>query len=555
MVKKFRSRKNSGQSLIITALAVSLLIIAIVYSVFEANTQNQAQEASTLNSHVSAVKLGLKNTVTSALVNVSNGGTNQTLTTNLDTYTSFLGNQSFFGKCVTLFDVLDSSPYQSGIWLSWGSDGNGVSSAYANSSLHFVEAESEIQLEHETNITTKLTVTGSYIKLGEAQKFVTVFCQVYNEGEGALAKNISLYYDFDGNLLTQDWVSVTSPNVLDYGNGVYKISFLATTELRDDPVLISVHAHDMREIFVMANCTCVEKSYDYVDYISNVDSSADKGTHSAFAEQQVGPDSVYDTLTEENIGGESLITLIDAESFEGSWPPTDWTPSGNWAQETDQYYDGSYSADFDGSGNGVSGNLETCDLNCSDAVSIFVSFRFYDLALDPNELLLEYYNGASWVEMVDLGTGYTEGAWNLYEQQITDSSYFVSDFKIRWVADDVEVNEYGCIDLVNVTKEIVPPDNYELDLEVQWTNVDYDETNEELCIYMGSTSEENLKVEVWTGSSWDVFTTLNVGWNNSTVSSYLTSSTFTIRFIGETETADAVQDYWTIDASLLNCWS
>ena len=556
MRKNLHGRKNSGQTLIVAALVISLLIISIVYTVFEAQRQNETRSATILNNHILATKLGLQNTVTSSLANASNGGQNSVLSTNLNTYASLVANQSYFGKCVTLFSVLDSLPYTSGIQLSWGSDGNGVSSAYANYTLAFTHTEAEILLEHETNITTQLTIDGSYIKLGGAQKYVSVVCRLFNDGEPALANNITLFYDFDGNLTTQDWTPVTSPTVTDYGNGVYIISCIVDTDLREDPVLISVYSYDLRNIFVMANVTCIETSYyDYVDITSNEDSSADKGTHSAFVEQQVGPDSVYDTLTEENIGGESNITLIESESFEDSWPPVDWNPTGNWAQETDQYYDGAYSADFDGDANGVSGELETCGVNCSDAVSIFVSFRFYDLALDPNELLFECFDGTSWNEMADLGTGYTEGTWNLYEQEITDSSYFISDFKVRWRADDVEGGEYACVDLVSVTKEINPPDNYELDLEVQWTNVDFDETNEELCIYLGSASGENLRLDIWTGSSWDVFTTLNVGWNNATVSSYLTSLTFTVRFIGETETGDTIQDYWTIDASLLNCWS
>ncbi|PVX25938.1 MAG: hypothetical protein CW716_07015 [Candidatus Bathyarchaeum sp.] len=312
----------------------------------------------------------------------------------------------------------------------------------------------------------------------------------------------------------------------------------------------------------MANVTCSEASYDYVDNnISNVDSSADIGTHSAFGAQQVGPDSVYDTLTEGNTGNVlTNYTLIDAESFEGSWPPADWTATGNWNNETDQYYDGSYSADFDGEESGVDGNLTTAELDCSDAVSIYVSFEFYDASLDPNELHLEYFDGTSWVEVTDLGNLYTEGTWNLYEQKITDSRYFVSNFMIKWEAIDVESggggnDEHAYVDLVTVTKEAYSPDNYELDLEVQWTNVDFDETNEELCIYLGSTSGENIMVDAWTGSSWDSLTTLNVGWNNATVTSYLTSSIFTIRFLGETETGDTSQDYWTIDVTLLNCWS
>lgn len=43
--------------------------------------------------------------------------------------------------------------------------------------------------------------------------------------------------------------------------------------------------------------------------------------------------------------------------------------------------------------------------------------------------------------------------------------------------------------------------NYELDLEVQWTNLDYDETNEELCIYGGALGSENIRVDIWNGDS------------------------------------------------------
>ena len=69
---------------------------------------------------------------------------------------------------------------------------------------------------------------------------------------------------------------------------------------------------------------------------------------------------------------------------------------------------------------------------------------------------------------------------------------------------------------------------------------------------MGS---EDLMVDVWNGTSWvNVFTNLDSGWNNVTVSEYLTSPIFTIRFKGTDETDDTTQDYWAIDATLLHVW-
>jgi hypothetical protein len=67
---------------------------------------------------------------------------------------------------------------------------------------------------------------------------------------------------------------------------------------------------------------------------------------------------------------------------------------------------------------------------------------------------------------------------------------------------------------------------------------------------------ETIRVDVWNGSSWqNLFTDLANGWNNVTVASYLTYSTFTIRFNGGTESGDTVQDSWYIDVTLLHVWT
>jgi hypothetical protein len=98
-------------------------------------------------------------------------------------------------------------------------------------------------------------------------------------------------------------------------------------------------------------------------------------------------------------------------------------------------------------------------------------------------------------------------------------------------------------------------DNYELDLEAQWTSVYYNGTTEDLAIYVGTSSTEALRVDVWRNGSWqNLFSNLAVGWNNVSVLPYLDSSTFTIRFKGSSEAADSIQDSWGIDATLLHIW-
>jgi hypothetical protein len=94
--------------------------------------------------------------------------------------------------------------------------------------------------------------------------------------------------------------------------------------------------------------------------------------------------------------------------------------------------------------------------------------------------------------------------------------------------------------------------DYELDLEAQWTNANYNGTTKELAIYANSNSTENLRVDVWHGGSWlNLFTNLVNGWNNASVLPYLDSQTFTIRFKDSNQVGDMIQNSWRIDATLL----
>jgi hypothetical protein len=100
--------------------------------------------------------------------------------------------------------------------------------------------------------------------------------------------------------------------------------------------------------------------------------------------------------------------------------------------------------------------------------------------------------------------------------------------------------------------------NYELALEVQFTDADYDEENEELCIYTGDMGDEDLRVDVWVqgASVW-----LNLvqdltpnSWNNLSVANYLIAANFTVRFRGA-NTSDPEQDSWQLDVVLLHVWT
>ena len=296
---------------------------------------------------------------------------------------------------------------------------------------------------------------------------------------------------------------------------------------------------------------------DYVDIISNVDGSPDIGTHSNFTAQQYGPDSVFDMLTEYNTGSASNTTLINAESFEGTWPPTDWTETffSAWNRESDTWSkEGIYSADFDGGGGFptyLSGYLISPSMDCSDADAIYIDFWWYDLELDDDDFELELFDGSMWDNYQDLNQLEGENGEHQYTVKITDSQYFVSNFQIRWWANSVASFETGCVDLVTVKKETPAPDNYDLDLEVQFTNIIDFLSTEKLCVYMGTMGAEALNVSYWTGSSWSLLDSdlTASSWNNYTVS--LSGANFTIRFETATLAGDSSADTYQVDAVLL----
>lgn len=95
-------------------------------------------------------------------------------------------------------------------------------------------------------------------------------------------------------------------------------------------------------------------------------------------------------------------------------------------------------------------------------------------------------------------------------------------------------------------------EGYNLDYEVQWTDLSTSPENSELSIYLTEQSgSENSTVDVRTPSGWfNAFPSLTTGWNNISITPYLTSSTFTIRFRDATPN-DATMDSWNIETTLI----
>ena len=155
------------------------------------------------------------------------------------------------------------------------------------------------------------------------------------------------------------------------------------------------------------------------------------------------------------------------------------------------------------------------------------------------------------MEIADLGAG-PQNQWLNYQIATSDPQFQIVDFQIQWRVLDLLPNDHVYLDLVNAVKASGGAPRYELDLEAQWSGLPT-KTNEYLMIHGSSQGAEALQVDVWDGIQWvTLIGDVQTGWNNVDVSTYLTGSTFNIRFKDTTQIGDLSQDNWEIDALFLN---
>ena len=230
-----------------------------------------------------------------------------------------------------------------------------------------------------------------------------------------------------------------------------------------------------------------EGTSDYVDNnLSNVDSSQDKGTHTNFTAQQYEPDLICDTLTEENTGGGSAsfgssssttYSTVTANYLYGSVFTSPADAGGATLQSITWY----------GRGASVSGNAKAVLVLHSTlaiiAVSNVVAFtttaaeRTCTFASPPTiSASTEYV--LMMVFSVSTRFYYEAGSTNQGHQDTTNS----------YTTPTNPTDATHSTNRYRISATYDRADNYELDLEAQWTNADFDEANEWLVIYADDNS-------------------------------------------------------------------
>ncbi|UCD26834.1 MAG: hypothetical protein JSV75_01550, partial [Candidatus Bathyarchaeota archaeon] len=410
------------------------------------------------------------------------------------------------------------------------------------------------------------------------------------------------------------WIVLTISILFGYvlqsvaGSAYYSMMMQANGTVTSPPVILQNGTAGISSIYTNSTSAKVRATgypYDFVDNdVANVDSSSDRGTHSNFSAQQYGPDSTYDTLTEENTKGiedyvdqlsdedssadrgshsnfenqknrdSSYDTLTEATAVGGNWG--DDTPQGTSTTVTNCRLMGGMSPNIDDL------TLKNVSIYISGSGSIRLAvYQGGSLASGPAGATLVYDfgtvtpSGVGWVtatganvslaknETTWIGWKGNDGTVNVFYDTSWDSA---SDFQSgngRFDSSGESIDETDGWDSTfpsggsystywysaYLTYEV--PTNYRLDLEAQFTNVTDFLPTEKLCIYAGNIGSEDVEVDYWNGTGWEnVATALTANsWNNYTVS--LTSTTFTVRFKDGTPSGDTTQNQWQIDASLL----
>jgi hypothetical protein len=247
-----RRRQKSGQVILIAVLAMALILLSAQVYVFDVHMSTFSLDSNSLVDYITAIKLGSRNVVASSLSNISNSGAGSILSANLYRWATLVSTQSQFGRSTLTYVEEESSPYSSGVWLSWGTEGYGVSSSVVQFAFNLSDREVEADLSYAVNVTTRLSFEGTCRITGIVQKQVNVTINLYNEGSPALASQITVYYRALGV-----WLEPTDLNnyvLTDYGNGTYLASF--DTFIPLPTVEVSVHVVDERNIHVQADAAC-----------------------------------------------------------------------------------------------------------------------------------------------------------------------------------------------------------------------------------------------------------------------------------------------------------
>lgn len=240
--------------IIISALLIALLLLSTAMYIIEVEKDTPTTQAQYVGSF--DYSQSAKNTLISALANLTNGGSTDILANDLAEFKAVISNHSYQAMLQIDATPTNTAPYQNGFWLLRGTEGNGASSSAVNFAFSSTSTTGSSQVQYLVNVSSEVQMTGVFFDVQGKSKDVNLTVNMLNEGKPALAENFTVYFEYDGSLSQEDWVLVPSPTIINFGNGTYSFSFNVEQQNYNDPLLISLLCSDQRGIFVNAIITC-----------------------------------------------------------------------------------------------------------------------------------------------------------------------------------------------------------------------------------------------------------------------------------------------------------
>lgn len=249
-----KRRGNHGQILAVSALVIALIMISTAMYIYDLSGSIGDGGVYLLNDYVQSITLGSKHTIISALANITNGGSNETLAANLDAWSMTVEKQYVFGTFTLNHTLRGTPPYISGLYVNWDTLGNGVSEASADFTLNASGRELKMQYPFQVNVSTVLQAQGYLTEVSPLSKQITIVFNLFNEEQPALARNVTIRYGYLGAWLVPN--AAENYSLTDYGNGTYKATFALVTAATSLDVAVQVF--DSRGILVCANATLTQ---------------------------------------------------------------------------------------------------------------------------------------------------------------------------------------------------------------------------------------------------------------------------------------------------------
>ena len=257
-LRKFR-RDKSGQVIVITGLLVALLLLSTAIFVMETEKDVPSGNNEESNAFTS-YEQSTRSTLISALAEVTDGGGGEsTLISDLNMLSSVISSDSYQSIVSMNYSILNVAPYTDGVWVSWGTNGQGISSDYVSFAFNSMDTSTSSAAAYAENVSSQIAINGRYSLISSNNNQVNLQVNVLNEGKPALAQNFTFSYA-DGTSFPLSWMEAGSPSLTDYGNGTYAVAFTAATIQPNDPIVASVICQDQRGITVGANVTCTNGS-------------------------------------------------------------------------------------------------------------------------------------------------------------------------------------------------------------------------------------------------------------------------------------------------------